>query len=384
MAPLAVGQIDFAVWGAVVGNLVYANLAREVWLEAKLDPHVPTFTTIMQCSTSMVGVFEAAGILGSGGRSLALVGGVESMTRVQIGLGQNLSDWLRQVVQARSFSQRLSALRKLRPSDIRLFVPEVKNRVTGRSMGEHTEDMAKTWNISRYEQDELALKRHRDAVAAQDRGFFSDLIVPIDGISTDHFPRRDTSLDKLSKLKPVFDRKSGKGTLTAGNSSPLTDGAAAVWVATEEGLSRLPPKTPRVRLVDFEMAAVDIFTEGLLMAPVSAIPRILARRGLKFDDITLWEIHEAFSAQVLCHIKGLEDKDFVRKKAGVDHTFGVFPRNRMNPNGGSVALGHPFAATGARILSQAVKELAAMPKGSRAIVSICADGGLGTVALLEN
>lgn len=385
MAPLATGQIDFAIWGAVVGNLAYANLAREVWLEAKLDPHVPTFTTIMQCSTSMVGVFEAAGILGSGGgRSLALVGGVESMTRVQIGLGQNLSDWLRRVVQSRSFSQRLSALRKLRPSDIRLFVPEVKNRVTGRSMGEHTEDMAKTWNIGRLEQDELALQSHRDAVAAQARGFFADLIVPVDGVSTDHFPRRDTSLDKLSKLKPVFDRTSGKGTLTAGNSSPLTDGAAAIWVATEEGVSRLPPATSRVRLVDVEMAAVDIFTEGLLMAPVSAIPRILARRKLKFDDITLWEIHEAFSAQVLCHIKGLEDKDFVRKKAGVEHTFGAFPRDRMNPNGGSVALGHPFAATGARILSQAVKELAGMPKGSRAIVSICADGGLGTVALLEN
>ena len=384
MAPLATGQIDFAVWGAVVGNLAYANLAREVWLEAKLDPHVPTFTTIMQCSTSMVGVFEAAGILGSGGRSLSLVGGVESMTRVQIGLGQNLSDWLRRVVQARSFSQRLSALRKLRPSDIRLFVPEVKNRVTGRSMGEHTEDMAKTWNIGRVEQDELALQSHRYAVAAQGRGFFADLIVPVDGVSTDHFPRRDTSLDKLSKLKPVFDRTSGKGTLTAGNSSPLTDGAAAIWVATEEGVRRLPTATPRVRLVDFEMAAVDIFNEGLLMAPVSAIPRILVRRNLKFDDIALWEIHEAFSAQVLCHIKGLEDKDFVRKKAGVEHTFGTFPRERMNPNGGSVALGHPFAATGARILSQAVKELAAMPKGSRAMVSICADGGLGTVALLEN
>jgi len=383
MAPLATGQIDFAVWGAVVGNLAYANLAREVWLEAKLDPHVPTFTTIMQCSTSMVGVFEAAGMLGSG-RSLALVGGVESMTRVQIGLGQNLSDWLRRVVQARSFSQRLSALRKLRPSDIRLFVPEVKNRVTGRSMGEHTEDMAKTWNAGRLEQDELALQSHRNAIAAQDRGFFVDLIVPVDGVSTDHFPRRDTSLDRLGKLKPVFDRTSGKGTLTAGNSSPLTDGAAAVWVAADEGVNRLPPTTPRVRLVDFEMAAVDIFTEGLLMAPVSAIPLILARRNLKFDDITLWEIHEAFSAQVLCHIKGLEDKNFVREKAGVEHTFGAFPRDRMNPNGGSVALGHPFAATGARILSQAVKELAVMPKGSRAIVSICADGGLGTVALLEN
>jgi len=384
MAPLASGQIDFAVWGAVVGNLAYANLAREVWLEAKLDPHVPTFTTIMQCSTSMVGVFEAAGMLGGSGGSLALVGGVESMTRVQIGLGQNLSDWLRRMVQARSVSQRLSVLRKLRPSDIRLFIPEVKNRTTGRSMGEHTEDMAKTWNIGRREQDELALQSHRNAVVAQDRGFFSDLITPLDGISRDHFPRRDTSLEKLGKLKPVFDRTSGKGTLTAGNSSPLTDGAAAIWVATEEGISRLPHNMPRVRLVDFEIAAVDIFHEGLLMAPVSAIPRVLARRGLKFDDIALWEIHEAFSAQVLCHIKGLEDKDFVRKKAGVEHTFGAFPRDRMNPNGGSVALGHPFAATGARILSQAVKELAAMPKGGRAIVSICADGGLGTVALLEN
>ena len=181
----------------------------------------------------------------------------------------------------------------------------------------------------------------------------------------------------------MFDRTSGKGTLTAGNSSTLTDGAAAIWVATAEGISRLPHNTPRVRLVDFEIAAVDIFTEGLLMAPVSAIPRILARRGLKFDDIALWEIHEAFSAQVLCHIN-LEDKNFVREKAGVEHDFGVFPRDRMNPNGGSVALGHPFAATGVRILSQAVKELAAMSKGSRAIVSICADGGLGTVALLEN
>ena len=213
MAPLANGQIDFAVWGAVVGNLAYANLAREVWLESKLDPHVPTFTTIMQCSTSMVGVFEAAGMLDSSSRSLALIGGVESMTRVQIGLGQNLSDWLRRVVQARNFSQRLSALRRLRPSDIRLFVPEVKNRVTGRSMGEHTEDMAKTWNIARREQDELALQSHQFAVAAQDRGFFLDLIVPVDGVSTDHFPRRETSLEKLSKLKPAFDRTSGKGTL---------------------------------------------------------------------------------------------------------------------------------------------------------------------------
>ena len=384
MAAKVNGPIDFGVWGAVIGNLAYANLAREIWLESKLDPHVPTFTTIMQCSTSMVGVFEAAGIMERTKTSLAMVGGVESMTRVQIGLGQNLSDWLRRMFQARSASQRLGLFRKLRPSDIRLFVPEVKNRVTGRSMGEHTEDMAKNWKVGRAEQDALALQSHQAAVAAQDRGFFTDLIVPVDGISQDHFPRRDTSMEKLGKLKPAFDRTSGKGTLTAGNSSPLTDGAAAIWVATEDGLTRLPGDVPRVRLVDFEMAAVDIFHEGLLMAPVSAIPRLLARNGLTFDDIALWEIHEAFSAQVLCHIRGLEDKDFVREKAGVEHTFGSFPRDRMNPNGGSVALGHPFAATGARILSQAVKELAAKPKGARAIVSICADGGLGTVALLEN
>jgi acetyl-CoA C-acetyltransferase len=384
MANQAKGPIDFAVWGSVVVNLAYANLARELWLESKLDPHVPTYTTIMQCSTSMVGVFEAAGMLGEKKASLAIVGGVESMSRLQIGLSQNFSVWLRRLVQARGLVQRLSLLPKLRLSDIRLHVPEVKNRVTGRSMGEHTEDMAKDWNIGRREQDELALEGHRRTVAAQDRGFFADLIVAIDGTSKDHFPRHDTSLEKLAKLQPVFDRTSGRGTLTAGNSSPLTDGAAAIWVATDEGMDRLPNNLPRVRLVDFEMAAVDIFTEGLLMAPVSAIPRLLARHRLKFNDIALWEIHEAFSAQVLCHLKALQDSDFVRAKAGVEHNFGTFPRERMNPNGGSVALGHPFAATGARILSQAVKELAQLPKGNRAIVSICSDGGLGTVALLEH
>lgn len=384
MANQAKGPIDFAVWGSVVVNLAYANLAREVWLESKLDPHVPTYTTIMQCSTSMVGVFEAAGMLEEKRASLAMVGGVESMSRLQIGLNQNFSVWLRRLVQASGLVKRLSLLRKLRLSDIRLHVPEVKNRVTGRSMGEHTEDMAKDWNIGRREQDELALEGHRRAVAAQDGGFFADLIVPVDGTSKDHFPRRDTSLEKLAKLKPVFDRASGRGTLTAGNSSPLTDGAAAIWVATDKGMDRLPNNLSRVRLVDFEMAAVDIFIEGLLMAPVSAIPRLLARQGLKFNDIALWEIHEAFSAQVLCHLKALQNSDFVRAKAGVEHNFGTFPRERMNPNGGSVALGHPFAATGARILSQAVKELAQLPKGSRAIVSICSDGGLGTVALLEH
>jgi acetyl-CoA C-acetyltransferase len=384
MAQQVKGPIDFGVWGAVIGNLAYANLAREVWLEAKLDPRVPTFTTVMQCSTSMVAAFEAAGMLGPRRAALALVGGVESMTRVEFGLGMNLSVWLRRLFQARSTGDRLRILRRLRPSDIRLYVPEVKNRVTGRSMGEHTEDMAKDWNVTREEQDALALDSHCRAVAGQDRGFFDDLIVPVDGVAKDHFPRRDTSMEKLGRLKPAFDRTSGRGTITAGNSSPLTDGAAGLWVATDEGLGRLPAQTPRVRLVDFELAAVDIFHEGLLMAPAIAIPRLLARHDLKYEDVALWEIHEAFSAQVACHIKALQDNAYMRTKAGIENTFGRLPVERMNPNGGSVALGHPFAATGARILSQAVKELAAMPAGNRAIVSICADGGLGSVALLQN
>jgi acetyl-CoA C-acetyltransferase len=377
------GPIDFAVWGSVALDLAYSNLAREVWLEAGLDPHVPSFTTIMQCGTSMVGAFEAAGLLVQRGEGLALAGGVESMSRVRIGLGQNLSVWLRRLGQASGVGRKLGVLRTLRPRDLRLSIPEIKNRVTGKSMGEHCEEMAREWRIGRREQDELALQSHQRTISAQDAGFFGDLIVAVDGVSRDAFPRRDTSLEKLSELRSVFDRASGQGTLTAGNSSPLTDGAAALWVATEEGLSRLPPELPRAKLVDFEMAAVDLFREGLLMAPVAAIPRMLARRGLRYEDVALWEIHEAFAAQVLCNVKGLEDERYVREKSGMAHTFGRFPKDRVNPNGGSVAIGHPFGATGARILSQSVKELAAMPPGSRAIVSVCADGGEGTVALLE-
>jgi len=383
MARQATGSIDFAVWGSVVLNLAYSNLAREVWLEAGLDPHVPSFTTIMQCSTSMVGAFEAAGLLARGGHALALAGGVESMSRVQIGLGQNLSDWLRRLGQGRGFRRKLGVAATLRPRDIRLSIPEIKNRVTGKSMGEHCEEMAREWRIGRVEQDELALKSHQRTIAARDAGFFDDLIVPADGVSRDAFPRRDTTLEKLAALKPAFDRSSGQGTLTAGNSSPLTDGAAALWISTDEGLSRLPAELPRARLVDFEMAAVDLFREGLLMAPVAAIPRMLARQGLRYEDVALWEIHEAFAAQVLCNVKALQDEPYVREKAGVPHTFGPFPRDRINPNGGSVAIGHPFGATGARILSQSIKEIAAMPSGSRAVVSVCADGGVGTVALLQ-
>ena len=375
------GRPDLMVWGTVAPNLGWSNIAREVLIDAGLDQTIPAYTTVLACSTSMVGAFEAAGMLG-GDLDLALVGGVESMSRVQIGLSQGLSDWLRRLGQARSFGERIDRFFAIRGADIKLHIPSVANRATGKSMGEHCEVMAKAWKIPREAQDRIALLSHERAVKGMSGGFFDDLVVPVGAMTKDGIPRADSSLEKLARLKPAFDRE--HGTITAGNASPLTDGAAALWVATESGAARLPAGRPRARLVDWEISAVDIFHEGLLMAPAYAIPRLLARHGLALDAIDLWEIHEAFAAQVLCNVAALESEDFVRDKVRVAAHLGKFPWDRFNPNGGSVAIGHPFGATGARILSQAVKELAAMGPGKRAIVSICADGGLGTVALLES
>ncbi|MEO8386627.1 MAG: acetyl-CoA C-acyltransferase, partial [Betaproteobacteria bacterium] len=327
-------------------------------------------------------VFEAAGML-SDHAPLAMVGGVEAMSQVQIALTQGLSNWLRSVMQARSFGQRLDAIASIKFADIKLHIPSVQNRSSGKSMGEHCEEMAKQWKIPREAQDKIAYQSHANAVKAIANGFFDDLIISVNGNAKDGIPRADSTLEKLATLKPAFDR-SAAGTITAGNASPLTDGAAAIWVANESGLNKLSPQQPRVKLLDFEIAGVDIFTEGLLMAPAYAIPRLLARNGLTLADIVLWEIHEAFAAQLLCNIAALESETFLREKAHVSNPLGKFPWERLNPNGGSVAIGHPFGATGARILSQATKELAAMGAGKKAIVSICADGGLGTVALLES
>jgi acetyl-CoA C-acetyltransferase len=306
------------------------------------------------------------------------------MSRVQIGLSQPLSDFLRRWRGARSFGERIDRVSEIAWKDVRLHIPAVKNRATGKSMGEHAEEMAKRWDIARSDQDRLALQSHQRAVAGLASGFFDDLVMPLEGVAKDGIPRADSSAEKLSSLRPVFDRASGLGTITAGNASPLTDGAAAIWVADDTGVSRLPPNRPRVQLLDWEIAAVDVFHEGLLMAPAYAIPRLLARRGLTLQSIDLWEIHEAFAAQVLCNVAALESEDFLRDQVRLDVQLGRFPWDRLNPHGGSIAIGHPFGATGARILSQAVKELAAMGPGKRAIVSICADGGVGAVALLQS
>ncbi len=372
---------DFVVWGQVIPSPTVSNIGRELVLEAGLDPTIPAFSTVLACSTSMIAAIEAGAMLGRGGAHLALVGGVETMSHVPIALHQEVADKIARLA-AKDPAEAFAVVSALGPSDISLPVRGWANRISGRSMGEHTEDTAKRFAIVRAEQDRIALLSHQRAVAGQRAGFFSDLVIAVDEIAADTIPRGDSTAEKLASLSPVFDR-SDAGTLTAGNSSPLTDGAAGVWVADAAGLKRLGAP-PAVALVDWQLAAMDYREEGILMAPARAIPQLLSRHGLRFDDVALWEIHEAFAAQVLANIKAMSDPAYRRANAGVDADLGAFPFERLNPNGGSLALGHPFAATGARILSQAAKELGRLPSGAYAVVSVCADGGQGSVALLRN
>ncbi|HEY2480633.1 MAG TPA: acetyl-CoA C-acyltransferase [Caulobacteraceae bacterium] len=381
-AMAAKARPDFLVWGQVIPDPTLSNIARELVFEAGLDPTIPAFSTVLACSSSFVGAITAAAMVGRGGTHLALVGGVETMSHLPIALVMAKADAIVGRF-ARDPAGAAAELAGLTAADFQLPIHGWANRVSGRSQGEHTEDTARRFAIDRADQDRQALASHQGAVSGQDNGFFTDLIVPFGGVDHDTIPRRDTSLDKLAALPPAFDRTSGHGSLTAGNSSPITDGAAGLWVGDATGLARLGV-APAVRLVDWEMAAIDFrLDEGILMAPARAIPRLLARHGLMFSDIALMELHEAFGAQVLANIKAASDPAYRRDRAGVDVDLGPFPCDRLNPHGGSLAIGHPFAATGARILSQAAKELSAMDPGARAIVSVCADGGQGTVALLE-
>lgn len=372
---------DLLAWGQVIPDPSISNIARELVFDAGLDPTVPAYSTIMACSSSFIGAIQTSGMIGSGGVHLALVGGGESMSHVPIAIKYRVAERLLGLFM-KDPGAALEAFGQLTPEDFDLPVRGWANRVSGRTMGDHMEETAKELHLSRAEQDQRALLSHQKAIAGQDSGFFRDLVLPFEGVDHDTFPRRDSTLEKLGKLAPVFDPSSGKGTITAGNSSPLTDGAAGVWVADRVGLERLGAPA-EVRLVDWQVGAVDFRVDGMLMAPARAIPRLLARHHLKADDIALWEIHEAFAAQVLANVKAAMDPVYRREKAGVDADLGEFPWDRVNPHGGSIALGHPFAATGARILSQTVKELSPMPAGSKAMVSVCADGGQGTVALLE-
>jgi len=371
---------DLVLWGTVIPNLGWSNLAREIWMDAKLDPTVPSYSVVLACATSITAAATAGGMLG-GGIDVIMVGGSEVMSRAPVGLTAASSDRLRALF-VKDPAGAVAALSKLTPADFVLPAKGWANRITGRTMGDHMEETAKEWGIAREAQDKWAYESHKRAVAGWERGFFEDLVISLPELAKDANPRADSTLEKLASLKPAFDPVNG--TLTAGNSSPITDGAAGVWVVSAEGRRRLKDSLPTVRLMDFEIAAVDFRKDGLLMATSFAIPRLLDRHGLSFEDVGLWEIHEAFAAQLLANVAALEKPGWIAARTGITRAFGRFPWERLNPNGGSVAIGHPFGATGARDLSQAVKELAGMPKGTKAIVSVCADGGEGAVALLEN
>jgi len=369
---------DYVVWGTVIPNLAYSNLAREIVLQSTIEDTTIAFSTTMACATSLAAAIQMATLLTE--NETAIAGGVESFSNVQMGLSTNTSKWLRSFGSAKGISGKLKLMGGL--FKFRLYIPPGVNSVTGKSMGQHAEITAQRLGIKREDQDKFALLSHQHYFEAHERGFFKDLLFPAFDVSEDKIPRKTSTLEKLATLKPVFDKTPGKGSITAGNASLFTDGAAGAWIV---GKNRVAEFTSpyKARLIDWEMAGVNIEEEGILMAPTFAIPRLLERNGLRYDDIDIWEIHEAFASQVLSTIQNLENNTHL-KKAGTTTDFGRFPMEKLNPNGSSIAIGHPFGATGARILSQAVKEVQQMGVGKKALISVCADGGLGAVVLLES
>ncbi|NNF15666.1 MAG: acetyl-CoA C-acetyltransferase [Gammaproteobacteria bacterium] len=368
--------------GAVIKHSKDWNLARESVLGCGLSASTPAFDLQRACGTSL----EAAILLGNkisvGQIDSAIAGGSDTTSDAPIVYPRAYREMLMQAYRARSMKDRLAAFTRFRPGHLVPEYPGVNEPRTKLSMGESTEMMAKEWGISRAEQDALALASHEKAAAAYDSGFFADLVVPFRGASTDNNLRRDSSLEKLAKLKPAFDRKSGNGTLTAGNSTPLTDGAAAVLLSSQEWAAAHNLDVQSY-LTYGKVAAVDfVESEGLLMAPAYAVSAMLEDASLTLQDFDFYEIHEAFAAQVLCTLRAWESEDFCRNKLGRDAALGSIDMTKLNVTGSSLALGHPFAATGARILATASKLLEQKGSG-RTLISICTAGGMGVTAIIE-
>ena len=375
--------------GAVLKHSRDANISREATLDSGLAPQTPAYDVQQACATSLETAIAVGNKIAAGQIEVGIAGGVDSSSDAPVSLQDSLRKLILKINRAKTNGEKFSLITQLRPSMFKPSVPNVNERRTGMSMGEHTELMVKHWGITREAQDELALASHLNAARAYNEGFYRDLLVPFKGLERDNNLRADTTAEKLAKLKPAFDKTSGKGTLTAGNSTPLTDGAAALLLSSEEWAAANGHK-PQAFLVDAETAAVDFFgpdAEGLLMAPAYAVPRLLARNGLTLQDFDYYEIHEAFAGQVLCTLAAWESDEFSRNKLGLNAALGKIDRSKLNVNGGSLGVGHPFAATGARVLAGAAKQLAAhrakTGKSGRTLVSLCAAGGLGAVAILE-
>lgn len=370
--------------GAVIKHSRDWNLAREAALGSGLHPETPAYDVQRACGTSLTAAIQVAHRIAAGEIDCGIAGGVDSASDIPLAYGRDLQKLVLSSARGRSLLEKTRPWLGLRPGHLKPFAPGIAEPRTGLSMGEHAEETAKEWGVGRAEQDALALESHRNAAAAWKAGFFGDLVVPFNDLAHDNNVRPDTSLEKLSALRTAFDR-SAAGTLTAGNSSPLTDGAACVLLSSED-FARNRGWPVLAYLTHSETTAVDFVgrsgtKEGLLMAPVYAVPRMLDRAGLKLQDFDLYEIHEAFAAQVLCTLKAWESEQYCSARLQRP-ALGAIDRARLNPKGSSVAIGHPFAATGARILATAAKQLAQRGSG-RALISICAAGGMGVTAILE-
>ena len=375
--------------GAVLKHSRDFNLTREAVLGSALSAETPSYDLQQACATGLETVLGLANKIKLGQIDSAVAGGVDSASDAPIAVSEGLREVLLDLNRAKTLPARLKILARLRPKDIAPDAPGTGEPRTGLSMGEHQALTTAQWKITREAQDELAYASHRNLAAAYERGFFDDLLTPYRGLSRDSNLRADTSLEKLASLKPVFGKSLGAAaTMTAGNSTPLTDGAATVLLGSEEWADeRGLPKLATV--VDGEAAAVDFVhgKDGLLMAPAFAVPRLLARNGLTLGDIDFFEIHEAFAGTVLSTLAAWEDEDFGRDRLGLSGAFGAVDRGKLNINGSSLAAGHPFAATGGRIVASLAKMLhergTVDGRPARGLVSICAAGGQGVVAILE-
>jgi len=367
--------------GAVLKHARDINLTRESVLGTKLAPETPAYDIGQACGTGLEATILVANKIALGQTESAIAGGADTTSDAPISLNDDLREILIEANSARSTTDRIKALTKIRPGQIVPDFPRNAEPRTGLSMGEHSALMASEWGLTRSEQDELAAASHQHLAAAYDRGFMDDLVSPYLGLERDGNLRPDATAESLSKLKPVFG--GANGTMTAGNSTPLSDGASAVLMGTEEWATAHGIE-PLARFVDAEVAAIDYVgkKEGLLMAPAYAVPRMLERNGLTLQDFDLYEIHEAFAAQVLCTLKAWEDPVFCKQRLGLDGQLGEIDRSKLNVNGGSLGAGHPFAATGGRIVASLAKALAERGEG-RGLISVCAASGQGVVAILE-
>lgn len=378
--------------GAVVGGAVLKhsrdfNLMRECVLGSALSPYTPAYDLQQACGTGLQSAIAVANGIALGQYESGAAGGVDTTSDAPIAFGDNLRQVLLGLRRSKSNVERLKLVGKL-PAALGVEIPTNGEPRTGMSMGEHAAVTAKQMGIKRVDQDALAAASHQNMAAAYDRGFFDDLVMPFLGLYRDNNLRADSTAEKLAKLRPVFGVRNGDATMTAGNSTPLTDGASVALLSSEDWAAAHGHE-PLAWFVDAETAAVDYVSgaDGLLMAPTYAVPRLLARNGLTLQDFDFYEIHEAFASVVLATLAAWESDEYCKERLGLDQALGSIDRAKLNVNGSSLAAGHPFAATGGRIVAQLAKQLAERKKETgqpvRGLISICAAGGQGVAAILE-